>query len=174
MLRQKGDDGGGLSEDQAISMASLASLSGGLLFLSDDLATLSEARLDIARCLFPPLNIGGRVTGQGDGECPETLVEEMEGPEGSWTLVGLFNWTERVDARAIPLENIRCAPSSGELVHSFDFWSKNTSRGWASTICAPSIRPHSCVVLAVRRRKFDEACFLGSDLHISCGKEVTR
>jgi len=59
-------------------------MTGGLLFLSDDLLSLPVERLRILQCLFPPLHsqprslvLPAHVIFHGQSECPEVLVSEV-------------------------------------------------------------------------------------------------
>jgi hypothetical protein len=65
---------------------------------------------------------GGRAVGQVQGEAPEILVEHLDGPEGQWALVGMFNWTGSPDGRALPLEAVGGGPGPGEVMMCVEFW----------------------------------------------------
>ncbi|KAJ1487497.1 hypothetical protein T484DRAFT_1786632, partial [Baffinella frigidus] len=177
MLHAKSD--APLAEKQAQALASVAALSGGLLFLSDDLSTLPGARLDLARRIFPPLLRGGAPLPISPGFSPDPedmadgISQHCSSPEGDWALVGLFNWSGRGDARAVALDLIKSEPKDGQVVHAFEFWSSTPSRGWASSVCVPLVAPRGAAVVAIRRRPASHPVYLGSDLHISCGCEVS-
>lgn len=164
------------AQTEAQGRVSVTALTGGLFFLSDDLVTLRSnvQMLALARTLTPPLLRGGRAAGLVEGEAPETLVELLQGPEGPWALVGLFNWSSSAEGRAVGLEALGGGPGPGELIVCLEFWEQAASVGWAGTVQARDIKPRSAKVLAVRRRRLSAAVYLGSNLHISCGKELTR
>ncbi|EKX50121.1 hypothetical protein GUITHDRAFT_67122 [Guillardia theta CCMP2712] len=70
------------SDPQSVSLR--AGMTGGLLFLSDDLLSLPVERLRILQCLFPPLHsqprslvLPAHVIFHGQSECPEVLVSEV-------------------------------------------------------------------------------------------------
>jgi len=170
MVREK--HGSKLSLNQIQGCLTACAFSGGLLFLSDDLSSLSSQRLDLASKLFPPVFQGCTAVCSSDEDGPELLIEDMSGPEGNWCLVALCNWTSRPDARAVSLEVLGLAPEGGQVVHSLEFWGGHCSRGWAGTLSTSSVAGHSASVFALRLRDEGQACYLGSDMHISCGKEL--
>ena len=115
--------GGGVGQrgvDEAVGRATLAALCGGLLFLSDQPAMLPSSSLAVVESILPPLTFSldwrrfsrGATTvpftlpvAQGE-ESPHALAVELSGPEGPWVLVGLFNLTNREDARAVALSHL--------------------------------------------------------------------
>jgi len=233
--------GGGVGQrgvDEAVGRATLAALSGGLLFLSDQPAALPSSSLAVVESIFPPLGLSvGRRFSSGatstpfalpvakGEESPHALAVELSGPEGPWVLVGLFNLTNREDARAVALSHLplgrmearRAAGGGGggvavggwgwgggggggggrgagggggggsrenliehspsespKEVFAFEFWRSQCSRGWASSVCVHPVPPRSASLVAVRWRDPDKASYLGSDLHYSCGAELSR
>ena len=57
--------------------------------------------------------------------------------------------------------------------HAREFWSGTTHRIVDGVLELPGIPPHGVQLLSLRSLKWDQAHFLGSDLHISQGLEVT-
>jgi hypothetical protein len=114
--------GGGVGQrgvDEAVGRATLAALSGGLLFLSDQPAALPSSSLAVVESIFPPLALthSRKFTGVATSipfalpvaygeESPHALAVELSGPEGPWVLVGLFNLTSHADARAVSLSHL--------------------------------------------------------------------
>ena len=68
----------------------------------------------------------------------------------------------------------RSPSESPKEVFAFEFWRSECSRGWASSVCVHPVPPRSASLVAVRWRDPDAACYMGSDLHYSCGLEVVR
>jgi len=164
---------GFLSPDQVKGCISVSVLSGGLLFLTDNLGKLAPPRLKMASTLFPHAFSGCRaVDDGGQGECSELLVQHMEAPEGCYDVVALCNWTGAADARAATLDSLGVTPLSGQVVHAFEWWSSTCTRGWAGTLSCASVPAHSARVFALRVRDESDAVYLGSDIHMSCGKEL--
>lgn len=111
-------------------------------------------------------------------QSPHALAVELAGPEGPWVLVGLFNLTNREDARAVALSHLplgrmearreagggggggtstrvlqqRSPSDSNKEVFAFEFWRSECSRGWASSVCVHPVPPRSASLVAVRWR----------------------
>jgi hypothetical protein len=139
---------------------------------------VSPGRLSIARRIFPPGLLRGATAllpdppaadgwgvGGSGAEAPELLVERAEGAEGGWTLVGLCNWGDRADARAVPLERVGVRAGRGEVVRAFECWEGRASAGWAGAVSVGSVAAHSVAVVAIRVRPVNEVLTHATHAH---------
>ncbi len=77
-----------LSSDQVRTLLTILGMSGGMLFLSDDLSSLSPHRLELARSVLPPGSLSARAPDLLRNEYPEYY--ELNGPGGR--LVARIAW----------------------------------------------------------------------------------
>lgn len=153
------------------TLASAIALSGGSLFVSDDLTALPQERLQIVRSLLPIMGKPPYVIDWLDSSTPTRLQIDLEGPCGRWHILGIFNWLDTaVDISISP--DLFYLDTQQEY-WARDFWSGETlilgekGHTWHDT---PA---HGSLLLAVRPRRAVPQ-YLGSNLHISQGLEVTR
>jgi alpha-galactosidase len=160
-----------LSEVEVKSLATVIGMSGGMVMLSDDMAQVSPERKRIAQILMPMINERTRAVDWFEQETPQKLRVDLNGVTGAWHVITLFNWDDKA-------REMQCCPEDFELVEG-DYWVRSFWSGavnrvqsgqplWKETLPA-----HGALLLAVRKAAGQQACYLGSDLHISQGKEVT-
>jgi hypothetical protein len=144
------------SLDQARMWASLISLSGGAVFVSEYLPKLPLERLDIIKKTMPVYKNSG--PGYAFGR-PVDLLESnppaiwdfgVNRPFGSWHVVGLFNWSEGEAVRTIDFEKIGIDGQAS--FHLVDFW-KNQYLGTYRKSFRTSLPPMSCRVLAIHKEQ---------------------
>lgn len=160
-----------LTEAEIIAQATLIGLNGGLVALSDALPRLAPERRRIAAALMPPLTEGMDTLELFQREMPEVVTVPMARAWGRWRLVGLFNWRDKPDERALP----RDLPDMSfvQAYHIVDFWAK---RYLLMEPGAPfpsfSLPPHGGVLLGIRPVE-PRPHLVGTTFHISQGGEVT-
>jgi alpha-galactosidase len=154
------------------SLASAIALSGGALLISDNLPALSAERRRIAECLLPIIGQRPWVLDWLDSETPTRLRLDLESAAGTWHLLGLFQWQDQprpiqFDPREFQL------PSDDYWVSSF--WDERIfSLQAGQTLPLGPMAAHGCALLAVRPKQTGKAQYLGSNLHISQGLEVSH
>lgn len=170
-----------LSLPEVQSLATVISLSLGLLLVSDDLASLSPERLKLVASLLPSI---AALAGSGaarpqvldwlDAAMPRRVRLDLRGPAGPWSLLARFNWDDQPQVLSLD-------PSEFGLDQGADrgrwsgreFWSGQLWNG-ASDEFSIQVPPHGVALAAVRRLLPGEPAYLGADLHISQGLEVDR
>lgn len=158
------------------SLATVIALTGGSLLLSDDLPNLPHERLKIAESLLPVIGKRPHVLDWADSPTPRKLRLDLENKSGKWHLLALFNWEDH--AQDIPL---RLSNFDLERDHSYlaqDFWAgfdgELTVYKFVDGALPPSHLPaHGVILVAVRHIIDGTPAYIGSDLHISQGLEVT-
>jgi alpha-galactosidase len=106
-----------LAEVQA--WLAVVALSGGMLFVGDDVSRVESERLDMLSRLFPP---SGHSAASGPplvGQIPERLHLRVGRPFGAWSVVGVANWSDvAVQATFDPAE-FQLEPAQ---YHVVDLW----------------------------------------------------
>ncbi len=141
----------GLAETE--TLVSLLGATGGMLFLSDDLARLSPERLDLAAAVLPPPQGVGRPGSTMAAAFPEEMV--LEGLDGQ-RLVVLVNWSDRPQRRA--------PPPAAEAGTWYDFWAEAMVEG------EREIAPHGVAALRFVPAR-SEPRILGDSFHLSAAVE---
>jgi alpha-galactosidase len=162
-----------LTEDEVLTQATLLGLSGGLPILSDDLSELSSERQTIASALLPPKIERMEVLDLFEEEMPGQVITPVARHWGSWTLIGLFNWTDEPVKRALPVAQIPDFDPQGDY-HVIDFWNRTYLR-LTPDEPRPSfaLPPHGGCLLSLRPVE-PGAHVVGTTLHISQGGEGVR
>jgi alpha-galactosidase len=159
-----------LSEAEMRTIATVAALTGGLLMISDDLAALPEESIRLAQSLLPPIDRRPMVLDWFDSATPTQLRLDLDGPAGRWHLAALINWADRPQDAALLPRDFFLDPAWTYLGR--DFWTGQVCRIEPGGRVFKAIPPHGCLLLALR--PLDKSpLYLGSDLHISQGLEVT-
>jgi len=140
--------------EQAQMWGSLIALSGGAVFVSEYLSKLPAERLEILKKVMPVYRNAKQAYGFGrpldlfENDPPQVWSLDVEKDFGGWTVVGLFNWTDKEIEKVVDFDTLGLDPQSG--YHLFDFWGSRY-RGASTGSFKASLPPQSCVVLSLRR-----------------------
>jgi alpha-galactosidase len=160
------------------TMATVTALTGGMLLLSDHLPEVPPERLWIAATLMPVLDKRPYLLDWFDCETPSRLQLDLEGPVGRWHLLALFNWDDRPADLRLCASDFYLDTQSSYLLRSF--WQNRvdclpaSQPGSPAEVVFPSVPAHGVVLVAARPYRSHQPIYLGSDLHISQGLEVSR
>lgn len=138
-----------LGRDEIQLLATVLGMSGGTLFLGDDIPNLNLQRLDLAAAVLPPTHLRGRPLGLMEREFPETFV--LEG--GERRLLALINPTSTPRRRLLDVD------LSGHVC--FDFWAEQVLTEPGHTVPAHGVR---ALLLTARS---DEPTLVGTSLHLT-------
>ncbi|HEY43522.1 MAG TPA: alpha-galactosidase, partial [Anaerolineae bacterium] len=158
-----------LTEAEVQSMATIISLSGGSLFTSDDLPSLSDIRVDWLAKLLPTLPRSARVVDWFDTPYPNLLLLPLSGETGPWYLLAVLNWNVKEDDFTIHLAEVGLP--FAEAYHTVDYWRKSYRRIEGDRLDLSSIPGHGVRLLAIRPVG-EVPLWLGDTLHISQGLAV--
>ncbi|HEX8968107.1 MAG TPA: glycoside hydrolase family 36 protein, partial [Chloroflexota bacterium] len=109
-----------LSPAEVQAWASVVALSGGMLFVGDDVSRLNAVELHTVGRLLPPSGVAAQATGPLFNFLPERLHLRIERPWGTWDIIALANWSET--PRTVVFNPREFGLPSGWL-HLFDLWS---------------------------------------------------
>lgn len=134
-----------LSLDEVQAWAAIVALSGGMLFVGDDVSELEPERLELLARLLPPSGQAAEVAPPLVDRMPQRLHLRVRRPWGEWSVVGLANWTDApVPATFEPAE-------WGLAVlnyHLFDLWSGDYL-GCVPRLDLGSLPAHAMRLLAI-------------------------
>ncbi len=158
-----------LTEPEVQSMATIISLSGGSLFTSDHLPSLSGQRVNWLARLIPLLPRAARAVDWFDTAYPSRLLLRLSGESGVWHLLALLNWSAKEEDIKIHMPKLGLP--FAEAYHAVDFWQESYHRSEDAWLDLPSISGHGVRLLAIRPVG-DVPLWLGDTLHISQGLAV--
>ncbi len=165
------DDETRLTEAEVRSLATVIALSGGIFFVSDDLAHLSPARQRYLTPLLPFLEQSARAPGWLQSTTPDLLILPLAGPAGHWLVAGLFNWRDAPADGAWTLPELGLDPHSDYWIS--DFWDGQCwQQHGAQPLTFKAMPAHSAHLVAIRRTGPAPAV-VSSSFHFSQGKEIT-
>lgn len=154
------------------SLASIITLSGGMLMLSDNLPNVSKDRLRIAQQLIPQMDQRPWVLDWFDRVMPGKLRLDFQGETGKWFVISISNWEDKAKDLDLDLSEFHL-PKADFWVRSF--WEqKMLEVKDQGMIHLNEVPAHDTVVLAVREKDPGKAAYLGSDIHISQGLEISE
>jgi alpha-galactosidase len=154
------------------SLATTIALTGGPLLLSDDLLVdFPEERMRITEQLVPLIGRRGRVLDWFDATTPHLLRLDLKNASGKWFVVAIFNWADEEQDLSVSLDQMKLP--AGEYF-AREFWQGSLNRVSEGALTLKSVPAHGVRLLALRLAQNGQAIYLGSDLHISQGLEVTQ
>jgi alpha-galactosidase len=165
-----------LTQVEVQTIASVIALTGGSLLLSDHLPELPPERRQIAASLLPLIGKRPFILDWFDSLTPQRVQLDLEGPQGGWHLIGLFNWQDEVQDLTLRQGDFYLK-GSGEM-YAREFWSGETfilpdELDSPEGLTLEKVPPHGVVLFALQPRRKYRPQYLGGDLHISQGLEVT-
>lgn len=160
-----------LSLPEVQTLATAIALTGGSLLLSDDLPGLPRERLAIAEMLLPVIGERADVIDWFDSATPQRLRLDLYGPVGRWHLLAWFNWSDQPQDATLRLQNFHL-PVGNYWGRSFwDHRSFYVQEG--APFRFKQVPAHGVVLLALRPVENDLPIYVGSNLHISQGMEIS-
>ncbi len=144
-------------------------MSGGTAIVSDHLPLLSKERLRLGEQLFPLHRRRPWVPDRFDATRPALMRLDLSLAGDAVHLLAVFNRDDRIQDRELPLT--AWGLSEGDW-WAREFWTGALQRV-RDVLHAPAMPPHGVRLFALRPVRPDAPQYLGSDLHISQGMEVT-
>jgi len=155
------------------TLATAISLTGGSLLISDDIPGLPEERLQIARVLLPVIDQRAQVLDLFENHTPALLRLDLENETGHWHLLAIFNWEDTSKSMAF-------SPQKFHLSEDKVYWCREFWQGQIGQMSSDSpfilhdVPPHGVQVIAARPYSADHPTYLGGDLHLSQGSEISE
>ncbi len=137
-----------LSLEEVQTLVSILSLTGGMLFLSDDLAGLSLERRALAELALPPRGDAAKALRVRQTDRPDRFVRHYRLPGGKLEALGaVINWSDDRVARRVTPEDFEL--ESGPY-HAFELWSGAYQVVSATKPMTVSLGPHQTALLTFR------------------------
>lgn len=160
-----------LSLPEVQSLATAIAVTGGSVYVSDDMTKLPDERIRIAASLLPPINQRPWVLDWLEEGMPIKLQLDLEGSAGCWHLLACFNWSDSEVLAELHKSDFHL-DDCDYLVRSF--WQQNVWRSKTGcNLFNGVIQSHGVLLMAVRKCFPNLDAYLGSDMHISQGLEVS-
>ncbi len=137
-----------LTRDEVLSHAAIVALSGGPLFISDNLAKLKADSIKLAQQLIPPLDEAAVPVDLFHNSPPAVLVKKFRKPFDNSDVVGLFNW-ENGD-RDLKLNFSEIGLSKDTQFHVFEIWTEKYLGVHTGGITLRKIPKHASRILSIR------------------------
>jgi hypothetical protein len=151
----------GLTRDEVQSEITVAYASGGLAFMSEDLASLAPEMVEWFQKLVPPSQAPFLALDLLKKGSPEKAVLKNEDS----VLAAVFNF--QTDPRDLRLSLAELGLSG--FWHAFDFWEKRYLGAFAESIDLGKVGPHGVRYLRLVRSA-ESPRLLGTDLHMGMGE----
>ena len=160
-----------LSLAEVQTMASIIGMTGGLMLISDEMDKVFSYRRRIAQALLPIMGLRAVVIDWADAEHPCMMRLDLQNASGNWHLLSYTNWSNRPVKKTLCLEEFKLSPESNWYLRSF--WTEkgiDISQGEFTF----TVLPHGTQLISARAVSPDLPAYLGSNLHISQGLELSR
>ncbi len=166
-----------LTQAEVQSIATIIALTGGSFMLSDPLPGLPDERLRLAEALLPLIGKTPYVLDWFDtrleagAATPSRIQLDLDGPAGRWHLLALFNWGDQPDDLILRPNDFYLESRAEYRARSF--WDGRLYRIFGQPLVLKNVPPHGVILLAARPARAHQPLYLGSDLHISQGLELS-
>jgi alpha-galactosidase len=160
-----------LTIDEIQSLATVIFLTGGSLLLSDHLPDLPPERLKIAEALLPMIGKSAHVLDWFDSKTPTRVQLDLEGPIGRWHLLTLFNWEDIPSDLTLRLNEYYV--DTKKTYYGREFWTGEVYAINSDQHTFYNVPAHGSILIALQSIKSYRPQYLGSNLHISQGLEVS-
>jgi len=159
-----------LSRYQARTLATVLSLTGGMLLDGDLVAELPPSRLTLLRRTLPPTDRVARPLDSFERDRPAILLLPVARPWGRWWLVGLINWEDHTRTTTLDLAALDLPPGR---YHVYDQWRARYLGQTEGQLSFPRHRPHEALLLLLKPVA-EHPDWLTSTFHLGAGSvEVT-
>ena len=160
-----------LNLDEVKTLTSAIGMSGGMMLLSDNMESLNAERLRMAQVLLPLIGLRPQVVDWFEQVTPQKLRQDFKNLTGDWQVLAWFNWADQPVEFRLGLTDFNLEDGDYMVRSFWDGCLRYSPAGsllWQETVAA-----HGVLLLAVR--KFDSKLpnYLGSNIHISQGLEVS-
>jgi alpha-galactosidase len=137
-----------LSLNEVQAWAAVVALSGGMLFVGDDVSRVEPERLELLSRLIPPSGRAAVAVPPMEGLLPERVHLRIERAWGTWAIVGIANWSD--DARGVRFDPAEFGLAPGEF-HLVDLWSGQYLGRSSGPLDLGELPPHGMRLLSVHR-----------------------
>jgi len=160
------------TDEEIVGISTVIAMGGGMFMLSDEVSQVRESRLHIATSLMPPSSKAATPIDLLETPEPCKLLLQLSGSVGDWFLVALCNWDGSYAVKSLDLRKLSGNGAVNQL-HVWDFWAQEYRKMNSASTLTTRLPAHSARLYAIRKvAERNEASYVGSDFHFSCGLEV--
>ena len=160
-----------LSMPEIQSLATVIAVTGGSLLVSDDLPKLPAERRRIIEVLLPLIGKRANVMDWLDTTTPHNIRLDLNNSSGDWNVLARFNWKEEARELYLSFPDF-CIPQLSYWAYSF--WDNKIQHiNAGEPINLSTLPPHGVSLIGLRP-DLEGNQYLGSNLHISMGLEVSH
>ena len=127
--------------------ASVVALSGGMLFIGDDLSRVDADRLAFASRLWPPSGQAAQVGPPLTALMPERLHLRIKRAWAEWSIVGRANWSDAPATRVFDPRELGLDPDLP--YHALDLWSGHYMGRHTGALDLGVVPPHGMRLLSI-------------------------
>ena len=157
-----------LNIEEVKTLTSVIGLTGGQLFLSDNLSTLCEDRLKFFSSLLPVFNASCKPVDFLQNEMPKILMLHLDKGYDKWSIISILNWQNNKIDFKLDFSKIGLDENS---YHVYEFWDKKYYGIFRKEFFLKNIEPHGCKLLKIIKLK-DAPQVLSTSFHFTQGQEV--
>jgi alpha-galactosidase len=135
-----------LSLAEVEAWAGVVAMSGGMVFVGDDLSQLDSERLRLIQRLLPPSGQAARAREPLVGHLPERLHLPVQRDWGAWDVVGIANWSDAPRQAAFDPADFDLQPMSRHVV---DLWTSEYLGLYSGSADLGVLPPHAMRLLSI-------------------------
>jgi alpha-galactosidase len=132
-----------LTLDEVQAWMSVVALSGGMVFIGDDVSRVEADRIEMLARLIPPSGRAATALPPLVHSIPERLVLHLSDS----TVIGVANWTDVASARVLRLADFALPPA---VYHVVDLWSGDYLGAVSDVLELGEVAPHGMRLLSLR------------------------
>ncbi len=159
-----------LTLDEARTLTAGLGLTGGMMFLSDDMPKLAPERAALHDMLFPLIEDSARPLDLFENDPPSVLALEVERDWEAWRVVQVINWADEARPMALDLDRLGVEPSPARH-HVFDLFEERYHGCGKGVVELGDVPPHGSRLVAVRA-VLDRPQLVSTSFHLTQGGEL--
>ena len=160
-----------LSEAEFETLATVTALTGGLLLVSGKLSEIVPQRIRLWSSLLPLIDQRPCLPDWMDSPTPRRLRLDLQNDLGPWHLLAYFNWSAAPEKITINPGDFGLPVKAPAVAR--EFWTGELFSLSPNSLSEIALPPHGVRLFALRHLRPHTPAYLGSDLHISQGLEVS-
>jgi alpha-galactosidase len=136
-----------LSLAEVEGWATVVALSGGMVFVGDDVSRVDESRLRLLARLLPPSGQAASTSEPLVGLMPERMWLGVKRACGAWAVIGIANWSD--SEKPVRFDPTEFALPQADGYHLVDLWTGGYLGLHAAVVELGALAPHRVRLLAV-------------------------
>jgi hypothetical protein len=152
--------------NEALVIITASALSGGIVYVGDDLTELESERAELFSKILPLYGETADLIGFYNDDYPKIWNLKVNASFDNWNIVGIFNWSDEFQDISFELEQLRLSSSKSFLVH--EFWANEYIGEFQKDVTILDMPPRSVKLLCIREMR-GVPQLLSTDTHFTQG-----